>query len=253
MADLKHLLRHRLWKEHVVDLKTDKVFCSQWLNDRQVVFGTKCNKLMLYDTTRQVLDQIPLLNGRLNASAGFGYTAETQIGIGSAQINPFRTLLATRGKNSTELAIYKLPSLDPFCVGEQGHKDWIIGPCWLDDEFLVSASNDSKMTLWKIKRDSSDGTSEKRGVSTHRFRYRRVYTPGTPPKRDMEGKSQPTNSQMEWRMDNLENALERHSDILDNHAEIIRDQTVAILDMKENIDNLNTVIQKLTEQIGKLT
>ncbi|XP_032457802.1 uncharacterized protein LOC116417028 [Nasonia vitripennis] len=54
-------------------------------------------------------------------------------------------------------------------------------------------------------------------------------------------------------MDNLENALERHSDILDNHAEIIRDQTVAILDMKENIDNLNTVIQKLTEQIGKLT
>ncbi|XP_031784656.1 uncharacterized protein LOC116417164 isoform X1 [Nasonia vitripennis] len=80
------------------------------------------------------------------------------------------------------------------------------------------------------------------------------YTPpGTPPKRDMEGKSQPTDSQMEWRMDNLENALERHSDILDNHAEIIRDQTVAILDMKENIDNLNTVIQKLTEQIGKLT
>ncbi|XP_031785078.1 uncharacterized protein LOC116417217 isoform X1 [Nasonia vitripennis] len=80
------------------------------------------------------------------------------------------------------------------------------------------------------------------------------YTPpGTPPKRDMEGKSQPTDSQMEWRMDNLENALERHSDILDNHAEIIRDQTVAILDMKKNIDNLNTVIQKLTEQIGKLT
>ncbi|XP_032457941.1 uncharacterized protein LOC116738681 [Nasonia vitripennis] len=33
---------------------------------------------------------------------------------------------------------------------------------------------------------------------------------------------------MEWRMDNLENALERHSDILDNHAEIIRDQTVII-------------------------
>lgn len=32
----------------------------------------------------------------------------------------------------------------------QSHKDWIFDVCWLDDQFLVSGSKDSKMGLWKI-------------------------------------------------------------------------------------------------------
>lgn len=87
----RHILSHDLFKEYSVSLNNmNKVFCSQWLSDRQVVFGTKCNKLMVYDVTTQKLDQIPSLHGRQNASNGSGANLETQFGIYSVQINPSR-------------------------------------------------------------------------------------------------------------------------------------------------------------------
>ncbi|XP_017771552.1 PREDICTED: DDB1- and CUL4-associated factor 12 [Nicrophorus vespilloides] len=140
----RHILTHEMFKETPVNLgNMNKIFCSQWLSDRQVVFGTKCNKLMVYDVVTHALDQIPSLVSRRNP------TEQHQCGKHSVQINPSKTLLATAARNACDIAVYRLPTLDPVCVGENAHKDWVFDMCWLDDEFLVSGSCD-KMALWRI-------------------------------------------------------------------------------------------------------
>ena len=158
----RHILTHEMFKERPISLgNMNKVFCSQWLSDRQVVFGTKCNKLMVYDVVTHTLDQIPSLLGRRDPMG----PPDQQCGIHSVQINPSRTLLATGARNTCEIAIYRLPTLDPICVGENAHKDWVFDMCWLDDQFLVSGSRDTRMALWRI---TDDLVGRKLEVPTYR-------------------------------------------------------------------------------------
>jgi hypothetical protein len=70
---------------------------------------------MVYDVVTQRLDQIPSLQGRRDSVT---LPQDQQCGIHSVQINPSKTLLATGARNSSEIAVYRLPTLDPVCVGE---------------------------------------------------------------------------------------------------------------------------------------
>jgi len=74
-----------------------------------------CSQLMVYDVVTQRLDQIPSLQGRRDSVT---LPQDQQCGIHSVQINPSKTLLATGARNSSEIAVYRLPTLDPVCVGE---------------------------------------------------------------------------------------------------------------------------------------
>jgi WD repeat-containing protein 40A len=153
----RHILTHEMFRETPITLgNMNKVFCSQWLSDRQVVFGTKCNKLMVYNVVTHKLDQIPSLMSRKDNLMA----EQAHCGIHSVQINPSRTLLATGARNTCDIAVYRLPTLDPVCVGENAHKDWVFDMCWLDDEFLVSGSRDTKMALWRITPDMFEHKTE---------------------------------------------------------------------------------------------
>lgn len=73
---------------------------------------------MVYDVIRHTLDEIPTLLSKRTYPA-----PQEQCGIQSVQINPSRTLLATGADNISDIAVYRLPTLDPVCVGEDSHKE----------------------------------------------------------------------------------------------------------------------------------
>lgn len=68
---------------------------------------------MVYDVNTRHMDQIPSLQSSENS-----VPPDAECGIHSIEINPSRTLLATGAKNANDIAIYRLPTLDPILVGE---------------------------------------------------------------------------------------------------------------------------------------
>lgn len=122
-----------------------QVFCSQWLNNSQVIMGTKCNKLKLYDCKKCQLFDVPRLSSPIPESPG-----GNPLGIYSIKINPSKTLLATVSQTGRNIVVYSLPGLHPVYYSYKSHLDGILDLCWLDDNFLVSGGMDRLMALWRI-------------------------------------------------------------------------------------------------------
>lgn len=163
------------------ETRINKIFASHWLNERQVVMGTKCNKLLVFDVVSHQVSYIPMLK-----SSGRYPTADPPCGIHAISINPSSTLLATGGHSTNDIAIYSLPTFDPVAVCENGHADWVFGIDWVDDQFFVSGSRDSNICLYRVDTDvlqnqsvnrskshskSSDIISSSTPVDTELYRY----------------------------------------------------------------------------------
>ena len=68
------------------------------------------------DLVSKQMVQIPSLH-----NSGQGSPADCPCGIHTIAVNFSRSLLATGGENTNDLAVYRLPTFDPVCVGEVSH------------------------------------------------------------------------------------------------------------------------------------
>ncbi|KAK2552943.1 DDB1- and CUL4-associated factor 12-A [Acropora cervicornis] len=129
--------------------RSDKVFASQWLDERKVVCGTKSNQLFVLDMMSGSKISQPLLEGSPSSEM-----PEVNCGIHSIKINHESKLLATSGQNPNHLAVYSLPTFDPVCVGE-GHSDWIFSVEWVDDFHLATDQENGKDKIRDLAYDQN--------------------------------------------------------------------------------------------------
>ena len=129
---------------------SNKVFCSQWLDNRNILCGTKCNKLWLVDSESNNTFQISTLfpgKGQQGKNSSPCSNQLVSRGIHAIGINESNTCLAVSGGLPEDVGFYSLPDLSPLGVG-LGHKEWIFSLTWLKNTILVTGANDGIMQLW---------------------------------------------------------------------------------------------------------
>ncbi|KAJ1545423.1 hypothetical protein HK405_007947, partial [Cladochytrium tenue] len=157
----------------------DKVFASAWLNDDDVVIGTKCNRVVVVNTRSGRKFDIPTFN---RPSPGFGPAAASSAaaaadpetaapapvpfvavpctGIHSLVANSAGSLLAVgSGRSSEPIQVFGLPAVTPRAL-LSGHTDVVFAVDWASDDLLVSGSRDGRVLLWRMPPDNDDAGAD---------------------------------------------------------------------------------------------
>jgi WD repeat-containing protein 40A len=128
----------------------DKIFTSAWLSDSEVVFGTKCNKMVVLNVHTNKMFYIPSVFDAASTQERLVPMAGHCSGIHSIAINQSQTMLAVgAGDSSKTILLYSLPDFRPLAQ-LVGHTDMIFALQWLSDTVLVSGSRDKTVKEWLI-------------------------------------------------------------------------------------------------------
>ncbi|TPX39276.1 hypothetical protein SeMB42_g04923 [Synchytrium endobioticum] len=160
-----------LLREREIDMSgLDKIFASAWLSDKEVVVGTKCDRLFVLDTDIMKKIQIPTFqelstgSGRLSSPSAASFMGVNPVGatdrthpqqappvnccgIHAIAVNPSKTLLAVG--STAAIHIYHLPSFQPLC-SLLGHTDMVFSVAWISEHVLISGSRDMTVKSWTL-------------------------------------------------------------------------------------------------------
>uniref|UniRef100_A0A915I624 DDB1- and CUL4-associated factor 12 beta-propeller domain-containing protein n=1 Tax=Romanomermis culicivorax TaxID=13658 RepID=A0A915I624_ROMCU len=163
MRQKAQMLLPGLWKEHCLALgpNMNKIFASHWLDNNNIVIGTKCNNLFVVDLSLNLRHEDSKIRYRPPSithipSIKCPTTDTTDLkngGVHSIDVNPSKNLLVSGAQDPCDLAVYRLPDFRPLAVGRRAHQDWVFDAKFLDDQFVVSGSRDGSIALFKFDED----------------------------------------------------------------------------------------------------
>lgn len=133
--------------------EVDKIFAAEWLDETHIIVGTKCNKLIVQNIISRKTWEMPVLQS--NSNMPF---PEKNCGIHCISVNSNASTLATGAENPNSVGFYKLPSLEPICIGEF-HTDWLFSSAFVSDHVLATGSRDKCVAFWAVDNESETDSS----------------------------------------------------------------------------------------------
>ncbi|XP_037931238.1 DDB1- and CUL4-associated factor 12-like [Teleopsis dalmanni] len=116
-------------------------------DSRKVNYEETPRDVLTQDVNVRRVDTIQTLSNRnINHS-------DLQASVHTTEVNLSSSMLATSARNSSEMAVCRLTILDPVYLGENRHREVVMEKCWSDDQIIVSGSEASRLTLWRVNED----------------------------------------------------------------------------------------------------
>ena len=137
---------------------SDKIFAATWLNNSNILMGTKDNKLLLLDVDSKSGSPCreiprPRAPDRRFSTTNPGWGS---CGIHCCELSPSGDLLATGGMDPADCVVLRTEDWSPVTT-LIGHRDWLFGCPWVSDRHVVTGSRDGAVALWNVNPDENIG------------------------------------------------------------------------------------------------
>ncbi|XP_037951743.1 DDB1- and CUL4-associated factor 12-like [Teleopsis dalmanni] len=115
--------------------EVETLYQQEELKDlRSVEYKETPSYVLKHDVNMRRVDAIQTLPNRdINHS-------EVQDSVPTIEINRSSSILATGARNSSDMAVCRLPTFVPVCIGENRHREVVTEKCWSDDQVIVLGS-----------------------------------------------------------------------------------------------------------------